>query len=572
MHRNIGVVIAWFPCSYSRLGWKESGRYYDSICRPGLVVTDALSKTMAYFDLENEVNSALRMDIPITRGPLMRWQRHEQSQAASSSLNNSVNVSLIGNSSVKTPCKSLNKSLSSGTLSKTPKNKTPSSGGRRKTPGNISKTPSAADRFIPSRSATEFDAAHYKLCSQNISEDWSLLSPSQQEYKKLMNENLNGDVLDKKIITCNIKPPQAPEGYQNNLRVLYSTSKTGVSAKKTTRHIPQQPDRILDAPEILDDYYLSLIDWSVENVLAVALGSSVYLWHASRGNITLLLQQDNPGDEYVSCVNWTADGNHLAVGLSSGVVELWDPVQEKKLRSMAGHAARVGSLSWNSYMLSSGSRSGSIHNHDVRVAQHHVGTLVGHTQEVCGLKWSPNGKYLASGGNDNLINIWQSESGSLLTAGEPLHIFNQHQAAVKALAWCPWQHNVLASGGGTADRHIRFWNCNNGVNLSAVDTNSQVCALLWSPEYKELISGHGYTQNQLTIWKYPAMTKVTELTGHTARVLHMCLSPDGTTVVSAGADETLRLWKCFDVDESVKKTKSKAMKQESSSCLTLHLR
>lgn len=79
----------------------------------------------------------------------------------------------------------------------------------------------------------------------------------------------------------------------------------------------------------------------------------------------------------------------------------------------------------------SGCRTGGIHHHDVRVAQHHVGTLLGHTQEVCGLEWSPNGKYLASGGNDNLINIWQAGSGSLLTAGETLHTFNQHQAAVK---------------------------------------------------------------------------------------------------------------------------------------------
>lgn len=525
---------------------------------------------MAHFDLENEVNSALRMDMPLTRGPLMRWQRREQCQNSSS-----FNISLNGSvSSTKTPSKCLNKSLNSGAHSKTPNSKTPGSAGRKRTPSKGSKTPSAADRFIPNRSTTHIDAAHYKLCTQtqpNV-EDSLMLSPSRQEYKQLMNENLNGDALQKKIISFNEKPPQAPDGYLNNLRVLYSTSKVGTTSKKTTRHIPQQPDRILDAPEILDDYYLSLIDWSAQNVLAVALGSCVYLWDASHGNITLLLQQENAGAEYVSCVNWTSDGNHLAVGLSTGIVELWDPSQQKRLRSMSGHVARVGSLSWNSHLLSSGSRSGSIHHHDVRVAQHHVGTLLGHSQEVCGLKWSPNGKQLASGGNDNILNIWQAGSGSLLTGSEPIHTFNQHQAAVKALAWCPWQHNVLASGGGTADRHIKIWNCNNGANLHSVDTNSQVCALLWSPEYKEIISGHGYTQNQLAIWKYPGMTKVAELTGHTARVLHMCLSPDGTTVVSAAADETLRLWKCFDVDAATKKNKSKSVTKDTPSSLLMHLR
>lgn len=46
---------------------------------------------------------------------------------------------------------------------------------------------------------------------------------------------------------------------------------------------------------------------------------------------------------------------------------------------------------------------------------------------------------------------------------------------------------------------------------------------------------------------------MTELTGHSARVLHMAMSPDGTTVISAAADETLRLWKCFAVDPAKKK-------------------
>lgn len=76
----------------------------------------------------------------------------------------------------------------------------------------------------------------------------------------------------------------------------------------------------------------------------------------------------------------------------------------------------------------SGSRSGLIHQHDVRVADHHLCTLRGHTQEVCGLTWSPDGRYLASGGNDNLVNIWSSVQGGAQTA---VHSFSEHQGAVK---------------------------------------------------------------------------------------------------------------------------------------------
>jgi cell division cycle protein 20 (cofactor of APC complex) len=85
----------------------------------------------------------------------------------------------------------------------------------------------------------------------------------------------------------------------------------------------------------------------------------------------------------------------------------------KRLCVMPGPHVRVGSLAWNSWLLSSGSHDGKIINHDVRVRESIAATLNGHTQEVCGLKWSTDFKYLTSGGNDNLINISPSTSGPL---------------------------------------------------------------------------------------------------------------------------------------------------------------
>jgi WD40 repeat protein len=138
-------------------------------------------------------------------------------------------------------------------------------------------------------------------------------------------------------------------------------------------------------------------------------------------------------------------------------------------------------------------------------------------QEVCGLEWNPQGTQLASGGNDNLLNIWDarltSSSANANVHNNPLYSCTQHNAAVKALAWCPWQKNLLASGGGTADRMIRFWNTQTGACLNAVDTKSQGCSLQWSQHDKELLSSHGFYHNQLILWKYPSMTKMAELTG-----------------------------------------------------------
>lgn len=82
--------------------------------------------------------------------------------------------------------------------------------------------------------------------------------------------------------------------------------------------------------------------------------------------------------------------------------------------------------------LFSGSRSGAIHHHDVRVASHLVGSLLNHNQEVCGLEWSPDGKLLASGGNDNVLNIWAH--GGTSEDLTPLHTLTHHQAAVKVFS------------------------------------------------------------------------------------------------------------------------------------------
>nr|XP_033771174.1 cell division cycle protein 20 homolog [Geotrypetes seraphini] len=501
---------------------------------------------MAQFVFENDINSILRLDTPITNAPLARWQRKAKENSSSTAVTTSAN------NSISSPMKVANRSHST---SKTP-SKTPGKSGSK-----VQGTPSMAggDRYIPNRSVMQMDVANFLLSKENeITED----TPTKKENQKAWALNLNGfDVEEAKILRLSGKSQNAPEEYQNNLKVLYSQRTTPGSIRKASRYIPSMPDRILDAPEIRNDYYLNLIDWSSLNYLAVALEDAVYLWNSSSGDIVLLLQMEQP-EEYISSVSWIKEGNYLAVGTSNAEVQLWDVQQQKRLRNMISHSSRVGALSWNNHILSSGSRTGHIHHHDVRIAQHHVATLQGHTQEVCGLEWSPDGRYLASGANDNLVNIWPSAQGD----GElsPIQTFTQHQGAVKAVAWCPWQLNVLATGGGTSDRHIRIWNVCSGTCLNSVDTQSQVCSILWSTNYKELISGHGFAQNQLVIWKYPTMAKVTELKGHTSRILNLAMSPDGSTVVSAAADETLRIWKCFEVDPIKKKEKEKVSSSKNS--------
>ncbi|WOL10618.1 protein FIZZY-RELATED 2 [Canna indica] len=311
---------------------------------------------------------------------------------------------------------------------------------------------------------------------------------------------------------------------------------------RAPRKVPRSPYKVLDAPALQDDFYLNLVDWSSHNVLAVGLGNCVYLWNACSSKVTKLC--DLGVDDSVCSVGWAQRGNYLAVGTNLGKVQIWDASRCRRIRIMESHRLRVGALAWSSSLLSSGSRDKIILQRDIRAQEDFVSKLTGHKSEVCGLKWSHDNRELASGGNDNRLFVWNQHSA------QPVLKYSEHTAAVKAIAWSPHVHGLLASGGGTADRCIRFWNTTTDSHLSCIDTGSQVCNLVWSKNVNELVSTHGYSQNQIIVWRYPTMSKLATLTGHTYRVLYLAISPDGQTIVTGAGDETLRFWNVFPSPKS----------------------
>jgi hypothetical protein len=210
-------------------------------------------------------------------------------------------------------------------------------------------------------------------------------------------------------------------------------SSVGVYTNKS-RHIATVPERILDAPGMIDDYYLNLISWSCENVLGVALAASTYTWNAETGSVDHL--GTCADGTYVASLDFSNDGTYLGVGVGTGDVEVWDIETGTKLRSMTGHQAQVSVLSWNQHILSSGCVDGSIWHHDVRIARHKVMEMNGHTGEVCGLKWRQDGELIASGGNDNLVNCWEPRLGDVVEGarGQPKWQKTNHTAAVKVRA------------------------------------------------------------------------------------------------------------------------------------------
>ena len=82
------------------------------------------------------------------------------------------------------------------------------------------------------------------------------------------------------------------------------------------RNIAKQPFKVLDAPQLQDDFYLNLVDWSSKNVLAVGLNDSVYIWSAFTSQVKMLCEV--PEDDSITSVCWEQQGTKLAVGTHSG--------------------------------------------------------------------------------------------------------------------------------------------------------------------------------------------------------------------------------------------------------------
>ncbi|KAM0929055.1 hypothetical protein ACQ4PT_001877 [Festuca glaucescens] len=271
-----------------------------------------------------------------------------------------------------------------------------------------SKNPSTkcyGDRFIPDRSAMDMDMAYYLLTEpKKDQENEGMVPPAKQAYRRLLAEKFLGGRT--RILAFRNKPPE-PQGMLQQISAETQTS-SQINPAKQHRKIPKFAERTLDAPGVVDDYYLNVLDWGSKNVVSIALENTLYLWNSSDSSTSELVTVDDDNGPITS-VSWSCEGQHIAIGLNSSDIQLWDASSSRKLRTLQGvHESRVGSLAWNSNILTTGGMDGKIVNNDVRMRSHIVQTYRGHEAEVCGLRWSGSCQQLASGGNDNLVHIWDA--------------------------------------------------------------------------------------------------------------------------------------------------------------------
>lgn len=322
---------------------------------------------------------------------------------------------------------------------------------------------------------------------------------------------------------------------------------------------PRPLMRVLDAPALQDDYYLNVLDWNRHDQLVIALGSEVH-WcslDVSSSSSIGARQAQVTFREAVTGVRWTTDGENLLIGDKSGKVYALN-CTAGRLKDLDNRKMRVGCIDTNTSLAVAGGRDRQAVLYDLRTFKRTNALLGGHQQEICGVRFSPDGSMLATGGNDNVVCVWDLRMGE-----RPMLRLTEHLAAVKGLTWL--NNSRLLTGGGTADRTLKLWDVTfpTASSLHTLQTGSQVTCLEASTMLPGVFyAAHGFSDNSLQTYKITEARGMTNgmterggiwrvkeqeaMTGHLQRVLWMVKRPVGLgeeLLASASGDESIRIWR-----------------------------
>ena len=308
------------------------------------------------------------------------------------------------------------------------------------------------------------------------------------------------------------------------------------------KSIPKTAYKVLDAPNLRDDFYLHLVDWSKQDIVAVGLDSKLYTWNAKYSEVSLLSDLDDYYN-YYSSLAYNNDGKILISCSNDGTIFVRNVEKSKNVKIYRefseGRICVVSPMNLNPNLFSIGAKDLIIKTIDLRSKLNPIMKYVGHSKEICGMKWSLDDKRLASGGDDNKLFIWD------IRKEESEKKLSSHTSAIKALDWSTYKFGYLLSGGGTQDMTLKLWNINNMNLVDSINTSSQICNIAFSKISHEFITTHGFKNNYIHVWDSNKMDIKATLKGHKQRVIYMGLGPDSKKIVTGAGDETIRFWDVF---------------------------
>ena len=226
-----------------------------------------------------------------------------------------------------------------------------------------------------------------------------------------------------------------------------------------------------------------------------------------------------------------------------------------------GHSDNVFAVSWapDGVSVASGSRDTTVRIWNATTGEDHY-IYRGHHSCVLSVAWSPDGHYIASGDTKGIVHVWNV--GADLSRPPPIYrppanpfeeqvtlvTYRGHTRFVRSITWSP-DGKYIASGGDYGDNTVQVWEACSGNHIYTHSSQYRIFAVVWSPDGRYIASGSFDGTVQLWPWTGSIVSYIYR--GHTGPVYAVAWSPDGRFIVSAGHDATVQVWSAEHPQEPI---------------------
>ena len=243
-----------------------------------------------------------------------------------------------------------------------------------------------------------------------------------------------------------------------------------------------------------------------------------------------------------------AAGSYKAVQILSVGDRTWS-------RSLDGHADLVRALAFSAdgtRLAAAGGasgREGEVRIWDVqRTPARAIATIQGHKDAILCVAFSPDGSTIATGSYDKLVKLWDAATG------KELRTLKEHSDAIYSVSFLPGGKQLVS---GAGDRTLKVWDVPSGRRLVTIsDALDAVYAVAVHPSGSKLAAAGADRMIRTWAWTGdaasnagPVATLLKSAFAHADAVLGLAYSPDGTALVSAGADRTIKIWDASTLGE-----------------------
>jgi WD40 repeat protein len=262
------------------------------------------------------------------------------------------------------------------------------------------------------------------------------------------------------------------------------------------------------------------------------------LWDARRRTAVGTIRHAGP----VNALAFSPDGRVLvtvggspthATGVVDNILTLWDvsaPERPVKLADLPGHREQIRSVAFSpdGRLLATGSNDQTAIIWDARTYARRA--ILPYVNTINTVRFSPDGRTLAVSGHGDTVDLWRAADHSRVTT-------LTHSGLLGAVTFSP-DGRWLASA--SDDRTVILWDARTGARLVTLTHTGPVNAIAFSPGSDRLAVGG--KDRVVGLWDPATGQRLATLTGHTAPVMSVAFSPDGRTLATAGIDMTVHLW------------------------------